>query len=82
MQDSSWAKLAVWTVGKAFEVVLEVVRGAFEAGITLTQLIVETAIHPDQAMDNLLKAARQLGQTMTRLYNRWWMPAKNSSTNL
>jgi hypothetical protein len=61
------AKLVVWTVGKAFEVALEVVRGALEAGITLAQLIVETAIHPDQAMNNLIKAARQLGQSMNQV---------------
>jgi hypothetical protein len=61
------AQVVAWTVGKAFEVTLEVVRGALEAGATLVQLVGETLLHPGQAMDNLIRAARQLGQTMKQV---------------
>jgi hypothetical protein len=61
------AKLVAWTVGKAFEVTLEVVRGAFEAGITLAQLVIDVVQHPDQAIQDIVKAARQLGQTLEQV---------------
>lgn len=61
------AKLIVWTVGKAFEVALEVVRGALEAGATLAELVIDTIQHPDQALQNILRAARQLGRTMNEV---------------
>jgi len=61
------AKLVVWTVGKAFEVALEVVRGALEAGVTLAELVIDTIQHPDQALQNIVRAARQLGQTMNEV---------------
>jgi hypothetical protein len=61
------AKLVVWTVGKAFEVTLEVVRGMLEAGVTLVELVVETVKHPDQAMQNLVRAARELGKTLNEV---------------
>ncbi|HTD89750.1 MAG TPA: hypothetical protein VK663_03745, partial [Burkholderiales bacterium] len=61
------AKLVVWTVGKAFEVALEVVRGALEAGVTLAELVIDTLQHPDQALQNILRAARQLGRTMNEV---------------
>jgi phage-related protein len=62
-----FASLVAWTVGKAFEVTLELVRGALEAGVTLVELVVETVKHPDQAMQNLMRAARQLGNTLNQV---------------
>ena len=35
-----------------------------EAGVTLVELVVETVKHPDQAMQNLVRAARELGKTL------------------
>jgi hypothetical protein len=61
------AKLVAWTVGKVFEVTLEVVRGVLEAGGTLAQLVVEVVQHPDQAIQDIVKAARQLGQTLDQV---------------
>jgi len=43
------------------------VRGMLEAGVTLAELVIETVKHPDQAMQNLLRAARQLGQTLNQV---------------
>jgi hypothetical protein len=57
----------VFTAGKIFEVTLEVVRGMLEAGVTLTELFVETLKHPDQVLQNMARAARQLGNTMKEI---------------
>jgi hypothetical protein len=48
--------------------VTEVVKGALAAGVTLGTLIIETAAHPSEAMNNLTKAFRDLGQTMADIY--------------
>jgi hypothetical protein len=61
------AKLVAWTVGKAFEVTVELVRGVLEAAGTLAQLVVEIVKHPDQAVQDLIRAARQLGQTLKQV---------------
>jgi hypothetical protein len=43
------------------------VRGLLEAGATLAQLVIDIVQHPDQAIQNLVKAARQLGQTVNQV---------------
>jgi hypothetical protein len=47
----------------------EVIKGAFEIGVTLGTLIAEMIAHPDQALQNLLQAAEDIGQTLTDVFN-------------
>jgi hypothetical protein len=60
-------KLVAWMAGKALAITVEALIGALSAGLIMADLIVETIKHPDQAMNNLMAAARQLGQTMNQL---------------
>jgi len=46
---------------------LEVVRGALQAGVTLATLVIDTVRRPDQALDNLVRAARELGRTLNEV---------------
>jgi phage-related protein len=62
-----FARLVAWVATKTVEVMTEALRGMLEAGVIMADLIVETALHPDQFMNNLMEAARRLEQTMSSL---------------
>ena len=79
---SSWPSWSSWTVGKVFEVTLEVVRGALRGRRHADGALRRDLKHPDQAMDNLVRAARQLGQTLNERGRCLpATPARSSSTS-
>jgi hypothetical protein len=64
----SIVKILAWAANRSVEVMKEIINGAFEMGVTLATLITETIAHPDQALNNLIKAAREIGQTTADVF--------------
>ncbi|MBK9369678.1 MAG: hypothetical protein IPN01_25835 [Deltaproteobacteria bacterium] len=61
-------EFVAWAAKRTVTIVTEVVLGALEAGYTLGVLISETMKHPDQALENLLRAFDALGKTLEDLF--------------
>jgi hypothetical protein len=68
-----------WAVGRTFEIVKDVTEELLSLGVSLTDLVIDTLKHPQNALTNLIKAARDLGKTVGEVVNSAFVqPAKDA----
>jgi hypothetical protein len=62
------AQVVAWGLQASFQVLVEVVRAALDVGATIGVLIAETVRNPGNLLPNLINALREIGSTLTDLY--------------
>lgn len=62
------AALIADVAGEAAGAILDAGRGALGAGAIPGELLVESIRHPEQVLDNVLRAAEELGRTMRGVF--------------
>lgn len=61
------AEFIGWALEQSVEVLGHVLRAAFDAGVTVAQLLVDVATNPANAMQAFVEALRDIGQTLDDL---------------